>query len=209
MNYNHIIINILITALSYMLIPILVMLFYKKATLKNMNTFCVFYCLCVCIVYQVFNYYYFQKINLMPTFLYYTILLVILSCINFDKRKHKKKQEILISNVNNNRKVIYISTISVLIVIVFILSDILIIKIKQFEKLKTTTNMLINDDFVKAEKYIKDNNLSNIVNYDLLVKKIKSPIIQRLDKYSKTGRVIDWYDEYTCKRFNNNLNTCK
>ena len=113
MNYNHIIINILITALSYMLIPVLVMLFYKKATRKNMNTFCVFYCLSVCIIYQIFNYHYFQKINLTPAFVYYTILLVILSCINFDKRKNKKKKikqrasnkEVIISHKQLGNKV--------------------------------------------------------------------------------------------------------
>lgn len=30
----------------------------------------------------------------------------------------------------------------------------------------------------------------------------------RLDSNSKTGKVIDWYDEYTCKRFINDYDIC-
>lgn len=94
-------------------------------------------------------------------------------------------------------------------IIIISLSISLIIQFNDKNKLEKTINLLIDDNFVEAEKYISNNKLYKNLNYDLLVNKINNEPIKRLDSNSKSGKVIDWYDEYTCKRFKNNSNICK
>lgn len=98
--------------------------------------------------------------------------------------------------------------IVLLIIIILGLSVIVVIQFNSNNKLNNTINLLIDDNFVEAEKYIKNNNLYKNIDYDLLVKKINNQPTTRLDSNSKTGKVIDWYDEYTCKRFINDSNIC-
>lgn len=99
--------------------------------------------------------------------------------------------------------------ISILLIIIGILSTIIYNQSNYNKKLKKTVNLLIDDDFVTAEKQIKENKLYDGIDYNELVKKINNRPTIRLDKNSKTGKVIDWHDEYTCKRFNNNSEICK
>ena len=99
--------------------------------------------------------------------------------------------------------------ISILLIIIGILSTIIYNQSNYNKKLKKTVNLLIDDDFVTAEKQIKENKLYNGIDYNGLVKKINNRPTIRLDKNSKTGKVIDWHDEYTCKRFNNDSEICK
>lgn len=73
---------------------------------------------------------------------------------------------------------------------------------------KKAINYLIDDQFVKAEQYIKNNKLHNDVNYEKLVKKINTPPTIRLNNNSITGKSLDWKDEYWCKRFKNSLSIC-
>lgn len=107
------------------------------------------------------------------------------------------------------KNIIFTIILILLTIIIGILSGIIYNQSNQNKALKKTINLLIDDNFVNAERQIRKNKLYNEIDYNKLVEKINKRPVIRLDKNSKTGRVIDWYDEYTCKRFSNESEICK
>ena len=107
------------------------------------------------------------------------------------------------------KNIIFTIILILLTIIIGILSGIIYNQSNQNKALKKTINLLIDDNFVNAERQIRKNKLYNEIDYNKLVEKINKRPVIRLDKNSKTGRVIDWYDEYTCKRFSNKSEICK
>lgn len=107
------------------------------------------------------------------------------------------------------KNIIFIIVSTMLVIIIGILSIIIYNQSNYNNTLKETINLLIDDNFVTAEKQIRENKLYDEIDYKKLVEKINNRPVIRLDKNSKTGRVIDWYDEYTCKRFSDESEICK
>lgn len=101
-----------------------------------------------------------------------------------------------------------------LICLIISLSCLLILQIRKNEKYIKTINLLIDDEFVNAEKYIKDNNLFKDINYDILVKKINTQIKLRLLNRTENGdfnegKYIQLSNDMYCKRFNVEADICK
>lgn len=107
------------------------------------------------------------------------------------------------------KNIIFTILLILLTIIIGILSGIIYNQSNQNKVLKKTINLLIDDNFVNAERQIRKNKLYNEIDYNKLVEKINKRPVIRLDKNSKTGKVIDWYDGYTCKRFSNESEICK
>lgn len=84
---------ILITALSYMLIPIIIILVKKNWSKKKRMYFSIIFCICISLIYQVIGYYSYSdyRINLGPAYLYGSLLLIFNS---FIEEKITRKNEI-------------------------------------------------------------------------------------------------------------------
>lgn len=122
--------SVVITAISYLVIPIIIICLKREITYKNRSKIFAIYCGFICFVYQIIGYYTFDnyRINFSSGFFYYFILMVISSAIPIKETNESK--EIKIKKINNNvnntlkpKKIYYvILIISLILNVVFISS---------------------------------------------------------------------------------------
>ena len=146
----------LITALSYMLIPILVILINKKWSKKKRMYFVIIFCIAVSLIYQIIGYYSYEhyKINFMPAYFYGSILVVFNSFIE-ENDEEVKKQHIDKQHIKKlKQKKSFLVILSIIIILNVLLFSYSVFLLNSNKKLKKE-NKEININQKKHEK--KDN----------------------------------------------------